>query len=383
MRGRRKVLSTIATVPTMHGEQDCVRISNKEYIGPVYSSTTFGLQTFYINPGSSLTFPWLSNLALNFQEYSFSGLTFYYKSLSANAVTTTALNTGSIVAMVDYNVTNANPANKGDMEMAMWSVSGKPQRDLIVPVETSKSLNVMKNLFIRCPATGVASNSDLHFYDVGKFCIAACDFQSGSNAIGELWVSYDIKLYKPTYLQAQGYYLPTAHWANNLASDISTGSAFGATSSTTLLDPLDPSAGYNPAFGRAAVYDNIGLYLSNRGITFPLGLTGCYKILLMWRCAGIPVARAGVNLTLGTCVGLTVKAYDAANTMSSTSSPGPTGTYASGSETCANLIFTSTISITDPTIQAVFNINSTGNVFPTGAGETFDCWVMQLSKSVE
>lgn len=68
------------------------RIQNREYIMDIVSGSSansFNYNTFDLNPGSSVTFPWLNRIAQNFESYRFHGLVFEFKSMSADALNST------------------------------------------------------------------------------------------------------------------------------------------------------------------------------------------------------------------------------------------------------------------------------------------------------
>lgn len=64
-------------LPAMHSYNQSIRFRYREYIGDLNTSTGFSLTSFNLNPGLNSTFPYLSQLAVNFQEYRFHGLCFY------------------------------------------------------------------------------------------------------------------------------------------------------------------------------------------------------------------------------------------------------------------------------------------------------------------
>jgi len=61
---------------------DCL-IAHREYIQDITAATgspsTFQATQFALNPGQVATFPWLSNVAKNFESYRFKKLRFHYE----------------------------------------------------------------------------------------------------------------------------------------------------------------------------------------------------------------------------------------------------------------------------------------------------------------
>src|SRR5437868_8025472 len=64
-----------------------VRICHREYIQNVITGTanTFNLQSFPLNPGLPQVFPWLSKIAIGFEQYKINGMIWEFRSTSANA----------------------------------------------------------------------------------------------------------------------------------------------------------------------------------------------------------------------------------------------------------------------------------------------------------
>jgi len=53
-------------VPNLKNHKGNVRISHREYIAQVQGSTGFVNRAFPIQPADAATFPWLSQIAVNF-----------------------------------------------------------------------------------------------------------------------------------------------------------------------------------------------------------------------------------------------------------------------------------------------------------------------------
>lgn len=72
-----------SVVPSFDGglqdELGGICFSNKEYLGNIVSTQTFDNTMFRLNPGIASTFPFLAQLAQNYQEYAFIQLAFVFK----------------------------------------------------------------------------------------------------------------------------------------------------------------------------------------------------------------------------------------------------------------------------------------------------------------
>jgi len=234
--------------------ENCIRIRHKEYLGDVLGSTLFTSLSLPINPGLPLTFPWLSAIAANYEEYCFNGLVFAFVSTSATALNSTNTALGKIVMATDYNAIDVSFANVSQMLATEFSNYGKPAEDLLHAVECDPRLRPTLLQYVRSSA--VPSNADARLYDLGNFQIASQGMQAAAN-IGGLWVSYDITLCKPVISKA----IPIYDDFINLAAG--TVSMFTSTTSNS-----------SPA--------GIGGTISATAYTFPPTLSsGVYQISLL------------------------------------------------------------------------------------------------------
>lgn len=172
-------------------------VRHREYLRDVLSTEDFTLQAFDINPGLSQSFPWLSGVAENFEEYRMRGLVYEFKSLSSDAVLSTASSSalGAVIMATSYNVLNPSFANKMEMENYEYANSSKPSLSFLHPIECKRTWTPVSELFTR--VNGVPSGGDQRLYDLGKFQIATVGQQVDGGVIGELWCTYEVELYKP------------------------------------------------------------------------------------------------------------------------------------------------------------------------------------------
>jgi len=199
-------------VPSMHSENETITLRHREYIadvsiaGVVYASTVYA-----INPGLPATFPFLSTIAQNFQEYSFKGLVFEYKSTSADSLATgTNTAMGSVLLAVQYRADAPTLSSKTALLNEMWSADSKPSNDALMPVECAPDENPFKIQYVR-GAGAIAG--DIKMYDIGNLTVATAGGQAGqTNVVGELWASYEVQLRKPQIYQNIGQTNSSAHF---------------------------------------------------------------------------------------------------------------------------------------------------------------------------
>lgn len=187
-------------------------VRHREYIGDLYSGVAgapgaaqpspFTLVSYPINPGLNQTFPWLTNVASRFEEYSIEGMMFEYKSLYSDAVVQTGGSLGAVILATEYNAAKPNFASKIEMENYEFAQSSKPSVSMAHPIECSPHQTPLNELYIRQPTTDL-DGQDIKTYDLGKFQIASQGIPvSGSSvSLGEIWVTYQIRLFKPRVSQ--------------------------------------------------------------------------------------------------------------------------------------------------------------------------------------
>jgi hypothetical protein len=175
-----------------------ITFAHREFCFDVMSSINFANTELPINPGNPILFPWLSKLALLYEEFQFLGLVFEYKTTSATAVGTVSSAMGAVVMATDYDCYDANYHTKRAIEAAEFSVSGAPYETFMHPVECDPKRNNSRNFFIVNGITNASSApGDQRNSVLGNFSIARVGQQADNTAIGELWVTYHVKLSRP------------------------------------------------------------------------------------------------------------------------------------------------------------------------------------------
>jgi Viral coat protein (S domain) len=171
-------------------------ISNREFISDVSPPSSSG--SFYtalsgaINPGLPSLFPWLSQIALYYEEYEFEQLIFEFKSMVTEGNQNAQ---GNIIMATQYNALNPLFSSKQQMENYDYANSTKVTDNAYHGVECNPQLNAAAALYVR---TGnVPSGQDAKTYDLGLFQLAVSNgYQTSNINLGEVWVSYKIKLRK-------------------------------------------------------------------------------------------------------------------------------------------------------------------------------------------
>ncbi|HIA00805.1 MAG TPA: hypothetical protein EYN66_02655, partial [Myxococcales bacterium] len=190
-------------VPTFKSSGDFVTISHREYIGDLLSSAVAGefrSDTFALNPGDPATFPWLSNLCqTSYQQYKFDSLVFSVKSTSGDSLNSTNTALGSVFGAISYDFNDEDMTTKTEIANSDWSRVAKPSEDFMIPVEVkSKQTGLNGGMLYVANQPNLPSNVDPKTYMLGKLTIGSQGLQGTEVNFGELWVSYKVRMYKPT-----------------------------------------------------------------------------------------------------------------------------------------------------------------------------------------
>jgi hypothetical protein len=168
-------------------------VDHEEFITDIVGSSGFVIQGFNVNPGLSVTFPWLNQMAPLYESYRFEKLEFCYQSSASSS------STGSVMMAVEYDASDALAPNKQSLAPYRGYVRTAPWKEA-TNVSTKGDLNKRSSYFIRTGS--VPSGTDIKLYDVGILNIAT-QGQADTTTIGELYVRYRVKLMTPQ-LQVTG-----------------------------------------------------------------------------------------------------------------------------------------------------------------------------------
>lgn len=205
-------------IATFKGSEDAI-IAGREFIANVNGSNLFALQSYIINPGNSVLFPWLSNVARCYEEWAPMGIVFEYRTTSAFATGTTNSALGTIIMATDYDVVDTQYQTKQSMLISTFSNSQAPCTSFYHPVECASKKNPLNTYYVQSGTTVADYPDDPRFSALGNFQIAAEGMQV-TNVVGELWVSYKFRFSKPQ-LELEA----TRAYYHGKFSDIITGTA--------------------------------------------------------------------------------------------------------------------------------------------------------------
>lgn len=332
--------------PPMYNESNKggTLIRHREYLKDIISSATpnsFNLESFLINPANEKTFPFLHQCAMNYEQYSIEGMIFEFRSMSADALNSTNTALGQVIMATNYDALDANFKQKSEMENYEFGNSCKPSASMMHPIECAPRQTTLTELYtLNGPAP---AGADARFYHWGNFQIATNGCQGASVNLGELWISYQIRLLKPKLFTALG---------------LEIGSASARNSSYTNALPLGN--------GIAQIFaDTIGMFIDapNRNIGFPVKGVRChYLVLIRW--TGTLTAVTYPLLTFTSC------------TQTNFTLPGTGIIGPAGGESCTAMSQCFSL-ITDANILGVVTIGNLG-ILPA-AGTSVEIRIAELN----
>lgn len=203
------------SVPTFASSQDetgALHVQHSEYVKDIYGlpwsggsiQDTFKNDAIHLNPGIASNFPWLSQIAQNYEEYEIKQLMYCFKTRVGENLTTTDGQVGTIMMFTDYNATDKPRRTKQDMLQAYGTTVAKiTDNDVLHGIECDPAkIKGDAHKFIRAGA----STQDLHDFDWGLFQIAVDNTPEtlSNKVIGELYVSYTVVFRKPRLFATLG-----------------------------------------------------------------------------------------------------------------------------------------------------------------------------------
>lgn len=324
-------------------------IRHREYLNDIITSSTAGafkLDSYPLNPAMEKTFPFLSQIAANYEQYSLEGCIFQYRSMSADALNSTNTALGSVMMATNYDSLDLNFQNKSEIENYMFGMSCKPSVDMLHPIECAPRQTTITELYTRNGAP--PANSDLRLYDWGNFQIATVGGQAASINIGELWITYQVRLLKAKLFSSLGEF-------NNSSKIVRNG--------WTNANPLGLLA------NQTINYNSIGLVVSDTSsFSFPIsGSPNTFTVRINW-LATVAVAivypvLGFTNCSIGSFIGNTTPSTDQ---------------IPEGGATVARCEIVFAVQ-TVPQLQAIVQLGTGGNL-PTGFGNVY-IRVIQVANS--
>jgi hypothetical protein len=244
--------------PFVHSRGNVTRVTHREYLGDVYSSTSsFVRLTFPINPGMEETFPWLAPLAAQFTNYRILGMVVDFVSQGTDYANAAGL--GYVALATQYNALAPLFVDKRELLNYEFADSVKPSRNLVHWIECKPSEIAEDEKTVR--SSSIPANADLRMYDHGTLSLVVGGNTASGAIIGQLWISYDIEFYFPKI---------SASSAGVLNYFLQTNTAVGA------------AGPFGATLGSPSIRSSIAVTVGANSLQFPDSVRGDFIICLEW-----------------------------------------------------------------------------------------------------
>lgn len=262
-------------------------VTYREYVCDIYgpSTTSFGNQVFDLNPGLEATFPFLSQIAQNYEEYEFKQLMFHFRSSIAPIGASGTGQVGEVIMCTNYNAAAPAYTDKQTMLSSALSMSGRVTENQNHGVECDPAkLSMAVGKYVRSGPIG--TDEDPKTYDHGKLNVAVAGIPSTyvNQPVGQLWVAYTVALRKPKKFVALGLGISRDSFANRQIANV--GGLSGGNPILWTQDPTIPTtgllSGQQNRIGVSIV--PVGIGTNTTRFIFPAAFSGVVKIRIALAC---------------------------------------------------------------------------------------------------
>jgi len=286
------------------------RITHREFLGQITGTVAFTVSKFIVNPGQTLTFPWLAPQAVQWESYRFHRLAFEYITRCGST------ESGSVLMSPDYDAADATPTTELQLTTYDGATEDSPWRNQRNNLKPSAMFSMGSRKFVRGNGLLPAS-ADIKTYDCANMFIATIG--TAANAWGKLWVDYDVEFFTPQTAIAIAGPASISFYTNNAAQTFATTVASALLLQTIVFDPLGvgtftvgvstPPAG---SYYVSLVVSFVDTVLETFSGTAQIVLNGAPTVppsLSAFRVAGVAGAEPNISMqTVIVCTGATTVA---------------------------------------------------------------------------
>jgi hypothetical protein len=231
------------------------------------------------------TFPWLSTMALSWEQYRFKKLRFRY---IGRTPTTTP---GSLQIAPDYDAQDGQPTSESLLAVMKDTQEDAPWKEIICHCDVAAMNRAYKSHFVMSDERFVATGQDVKTIDAGQVFLA-CD-SDGSSNWGKLWVDYVVDLMVP-----QPPVLSTTTGGTVLSLGIATSGLTGAAGQHLTATPAQVAASITQDLKQPLVEANPNVTGTSYPLRFLRDWKGIVNLAFDSASGGAGGAFAGFSPTL-------------------------------------------------------------------------------------
>jgi len=184
------------------GDHAEMNVEYREYIGDLVTGTVTNdgtvssnsnlFTTYYnVNPGDPAAFPWLSNIAANYEEYCVEGLIFEFVSTTSPYNSNSAM--GEIIVTSQDNVSGPVLSTRQELFNTEMCTTSRLDRNIMYGIECK---NKPYQWYFVSSNAGTTDTNLQNFVRVYLASCVAATFPSNS-VLGEIWVTYRMRFRGP------------------------------------------------------------------------------------------------------------------------------------------------------------------------------------------
>jgi len=198
------------TMPRMqhvNDETGSLMVSHRERLMDVFAPADSGFHqdVFTVSPGIEKTFPWLSQIAANYEDYEMVQCVFEYDGHSLVGINDTLEVQGSLIMATQMNVKDKAFRDRHEMERFPHASKCAQHGSMAHGVECDpRKIQGDGHRYIRMG--GLTKDEDARDFDHAKFTIGQYNTPTelAGKEIGQLYVYYTVKLMKPKISSGRG-----------------------------------------------------------------------------------------------------------------------------------------------------------------------------------
>jgi len=295
-RGNQLISGGVSNTPVMmsSGYDGSLMVSHRELVQEIYGAGTVGatspsgfeVTTLTVNPGLERVFPWLSQLAANFEEYEIHQCVFEYEGRKMVGTTDELTIHGTVTAAHKFNFKAQEFQDKHEMQSYPHANQTQAHQSLAHGVEADPGKIVGDgHKFVRLG--GLLATDDQRDYDHCTFSFAQSNIPAelAAKEIGCLYVAYTVKLMKPKLHANRGLAIKTFRAVCNPGVTLTTGNDVNVLG-TSYDERADGSTNALAPFAKNTLDMVVkrqiltGATSADNTFVFPPNASGVYKVVI-------------------------------------------------------------------------------------------------------
>lgn len=254
---------TVNRGPRMQATANTLTVTHKEFLLNIEGNSQSAYKVLHKlrgQPGSSRTFPWLSQIAGSYESYSINNLQLHY---SPSCNTTTP---GALMFLLDYDATDEVPDTLTELLNSYGAVTTTPYSSTIIRASRQNLNKAYKERYIDTGVNGL-NTTDIKLLDFATIIVASNGIPA-SGLLGSLFISYSITFKTPQYTEVSGPIMFIQQQAPSLGNPITGINSNPYSTAGPKMVTITRNSGYD-----RLTFNNEGYYLATYFAAFSTTLS--------------------------------------------------------------------------------------------------------------